>query len=211
MHSSLEVLTPAACLDLTVLETAKMELGIAPGDTSKDDQIATQIKQASGIVAAYCNTVFGAEELLETFWCDAPSSYERSFMLSREPVISIDSVVIDGQLIDSSQYRMAQDGHLHRIDTARMSFWCLMSVAEIQYTAGYVLLDDLPYGIEKATLALIKTFHFNIGADPSLRSEDIPGIRSVTYNVGSSSSSIEGSLPSEITALLRPFRRLVFA
>src|SRR5262245_61661312 len=211
MHSALEIITPAACLDLTVLETAKMELGIPSTDTSQDDQITTMIKQASSIVADYCNQVFGAEEVLETFWCDAPSSYERSFILSREPVISIESVVIDGQTLDPSQYRMASDGHLHRLDTAGMTFWCLTSTAEIHYTAGYVLLDNLPYGIEKAALTLIKGFHFSVGADPSVRSEDIPGIRRVDYQIGGTFAASQGSLPSEVTALLWPYRRLAFA
>src|SRR5262245_46874714 len=181
MHSSLEIITPAACLDLTVLDTVKMELGIPISDVSQDDQLTVLIKQASGIVADYCNQVFGAEEVLETVWTDAPSSYERSFMLSREPVISVDSVVIDGATIDPSQYRVASDGHLHRLDTIGMTFWCLTSVAEIHYTAGYVLLDDLPHGIERATLSLIKEYHAGLGQNPLIRSEEIPGIRRVDY------------------------------
>lgn len=210
MHSSLEIITPAACMDLTVLDTAKMELGIPVGDTSQDDQLTVLIKQASGVVADYCNQVFGAEELLETFWTDAPSSYERSFMLSREPVISIDSVVIDGATLDPSEYRMASDGHLHRLDGAGMSNWVLTSTAEIHYTAGYVLLDDLPYGIERAALSLIKEYHASFGQNPRVRSEDIPGIRRVDYQIGGSFATT-GSLPPEVTALLWPYRRLAFA
>jgi hypothetical protein len=212
MHSSLEVITPAACLDLTILETAKMELGIPPSDTSKDDKITTLIKQASSIVADYCNQVFGAEEVLETFWSDAPSSsYERSFMLSREPIISIDSVVIDGQTIDPTNYRMATDGHLHRLDTVGLTFWCLTSTAEIHYTAGYVLLDDLPYGIERAALSLIKEYYAGFGQNPRVRSEEIPGLRRVDYQIGGGFAAGSGSLPPEVTALLWPYRRLAFA
>jgi len=209
MHSSLEVITPAACMDLTILETAKMELGIPDTDTSQDDNIAILIKQASGVVADYCNQVFGAEEVVETFWADAPSEWARSFMLSREPVISIDSVTIDGVVIAPSQYRVASDGHLHRLDTVGMTFWALTSTAVINYTAGYVLLDDLPYGVERAALSMIKTFHSGVGRDPMVRSESIPGLRDVSYQVGSLGDS--ESLPPEVTALLRPYRRLVFA
>jgi len=211
MHHSLEIITPAACMDLTVLETAKDELGIAQTDTSQDDRIATLIKQASGIIADYCNQVFGAEEVRETFWADAPSEYVRSFMLKRERVTSIDSVTIDGMLIDPSFYRMASDGHLHRLDTVGMTLWCLTGTAVIDYTAGYVLLDDLPYGIEKAALSLIKGYHFSTGADPSIRSEDIPGLRSVTYASGTSMGTNTGTLPPEVTSLLGPYRRVVFA
>lgn len=209
MHSSLEVITPAACLDLTILETAKAELGIPESDTSQDDYISGLIKQASGIVADYCNQVFGAEEIEEIFWADAPSTWTRSFMLAREPIISIDSVEVDGLTLDSSQYRMASDGHLHRLDTVGMTYWVLTSTVVVRYTAGYVLLDDLPYGVERAALSLIREYHASAGRDPRVRSEDIPGLRSVSYQVGSLGDA--EALPPEVVALLRPHRRLVFA
>jgi hypothetical protein len=209
MHSSLEVITPAACLDLTVLDTAKAELGIPESDTSQDEFIATLIKQASGIVADYCNQVFGAEEVEEIFWADAPSTWARSFMLAREPVISIDSVEVDGLTLDPSAYRMASDGHLHRLDTVGMTYWCLTSTVIVRYTAGYVLLDDLPYGVERAALSLIREYHSGAGRDPRVRSEDIPGLRSVTYQVGRAGDA--PTLPPEAVALLRPHRRLAFA
>jgi hypothetical protein len=209
MHSSLEVITPAACLDLTILETAKAELGIPESDTSQDDFIAALIKQASGVVADYCNQVFGAEEVEEIFWADAPSAWVRSFMLAREPIISIDSVEVDGLTLDPSAYRMASDGHLHRIDTAGMTYWVLTSTVVVRYTAGYVLLDDLPYGVERAALSLIRGYHSSTGRDPMIRSEDIPGLRSVSYQVGSLGDA--NSLPPEVVALLRPHRRLAFA
>lgn len=209
MHNSLEIVTPAACMDLTVLETVKSELGIAPADTSQDDRLSMLIKQSSGIIASYCNTVFGAEEVIETFWSDSPFSHERSFMLSREPVSEIISVVVDGLTLDPSAYRMARDGHLHRLDSIGRSLWCLNSTAVIHYIAGYVLLDDLPYGVERAALSLIKDYHFATAQDPKLRSEDIPGLRSVSYQIGNSSSSED--LPPEVVALLTPYRRLAFA
>jgi hypothetical protein len=209
MHNSLEIVTPAVCMDLTVLETAKMELGIASTDTSKDDLLATLIKQASGIVSDYCNRVFGAEEVIETFWVDGPSEFVRSVMLTRSPIIAILDVFADNVLLDPSEYRMGSDGHLHRIDTLGVTNWILTQTIEVHYQAGYVLLDDLPYGVERAALSLIKGMYFSLGSDPSVRSEDIPGVRSVSYQVGTTSGT--ASLPLDVVALLRPHRRLVFA
>jgi hypothetical protein len=209
MNNSLEVITPAACMDLTILETVKDELGIPQSDVSKDDRLAILIKQASGIVADYCDRIFGAEEVIETFWSDWPWETARSFMLTREPVSEIVSVEIDGVIQDPSTYRMASDGHLHRIGTTGLTFWCFTGTVIIQYIAGYVLLDDLPYGIERAALSLIKGYHTSTGRDPMVRSEGIPGLRDVSYQVGSLGDS--STLPPEVIALLTPHRRLAFA
>jgi len=67
----------------------------------------------------------------------------------------------------------------------------------------------LPYGVERAALSLIKDLYSSTGRDPRIRSEDIPGLRSVTYQVGSLGDA--GQLPPEVIALLRPHRRLAFA
>lgn len=213
MHNSLAVITPAACMDLTVLQTAKAELGIPDSDTSQDARIGVLIKQASSIVADYCDQVFGAEELEETFWADPPSEWQRSFMLSRDRVTSIESVTVDGMLLDPSEYRMGADGFLHRISpiigSVGVCQWTWMQTVIVDYTAGYVLLDDLPYGIERAALSLIREYHSGTGRDPRVRTEDVPGVRSVTYWVGGTGEA--GSLPPDVVALLRPYRRLAFA
>lgn len=212
MHRSISIVTPAACMDLTVLATAKAALGIASTDTSQDAAIATLIKQASGIVSEYCDEVFGAETVTETFWSDRPSEWATSFMLERSPVSSIDSVIIDGVEIDPSGYQMSTDGHLHRVNefTGAICTWSWIQTTIITYTAGYVLLDSLPYGLERATLLLIQDFKANAGRDPRVRSEDVPGVRNVTYWVGGISGNMN-SLPPDVLALLKPHRHLAFA
>lgn len=211
MHRSIEIVAGAVCRDLTVLDTAKLELGIPLSDVSSDDQIAVLIKQASSIVAAYCDQVFAQETIIETFWSDTHAEWTKAFMLSREPVTEIISVEIDGAVLDPSEYRLATDGYVHRVDAVvgGICQWTWTASAIISYTSGYLLLDDLPYGIERATLMLIKDYWSNIGADPRLRSEDIPGVRSVTYAV--SSAGAQSSLSPDVVALLQPYRRMVFA
>ena len=218
MHKNLEIISGAACKDLTVIETVKLELGIPESDTSKDDQIATLIKQASGVISAYCDNMFAQETVVETFWSGSrlwEAEWTSSFMLSREPVSEIISVEIDGAILDPSEYRMANDSHLHRINMAsgETCLWTWTANAIITYKAGYVLLDDLPYGIERAALMLIKDYYSGVGRDPRVRQEEIPGVRNVTYWVGGMNTASQQSsmLPPDVTALLAPYKRLAFA
>ena len=55
----LTVVKPASSFDLTVLATVKAELGIA--DRASDAALAGYIKQASEVVAKFCNRVFALE------------------------------------------------------------------------------------------------------------------------------------------------------
>ena len=213
MHTSVDIISPAVCMDLTVLAAAKAELGIATADTSKDAQIAVLIKQASSIIAAYCDSVFGQETVEQTFWSDHPSEWASSFMLARDRVTDVLSVEIDGTVLDPVEYRLATDGYLHRVNfiAGGSCHWTWTQEAIITYTAGYALLDSLPYGIERATLSLIKDYYFAIGGDPQIRSEEIPGVRTVTYSNSVVGGSGTGSLPPEVTSLLWPYKRLAFA
>ncbi len=213
MHRSITIDTPAVCRDLTILETVKAELGIAVLDTSQDDRLTTLIKQASGIISAYCDDIFAQETITETYWSDFPSEWASSFMLTREPVSSIVSVVVDDVALDPSEYRLGDDGHLHRIDplVGGWNHWVWMTTAVIKYTAGYPLLDDLPYGIERAAILLCKDYFYSTSRDPRVRSEEIPGVRNVSYWIGGNTGATANTLPPDVIALLDPFKRLVFA
>lgn len=214
MHTSIDVISPAVCMDLTTLATAKAELGIPALDTTYDAQIAVLIKQASSVVSAYCEQVFGQETVAQTFWTDYPSEWVSSFMLARDRVVDVASVDVDGTILDPSEYRLATDGHIHRINniSGGSCLWTWTQEAVITYTAGYVLLDSLPYGVERAVLTMIKDYHSGVGRDPRVRAEDIPGVRNVTYWVGGMGAGNQAStLPPDVIALLAPYRRYVFA
>jgi hypothetical protein len=81
----------------------------------------------------------------------------------------------------------------------------------ITYTAGYLLLDDVPYSLERATLSLITSFWSTRRRDVTVRSEDIPGLRSTTYDIDASGSAANMSIQPDVAALLQPFRRLAYA
>ncbi len=207
MQSSIEVVVPAECFDLTVLPTVKMELGI--GDTSQDEQLAVLIRQASSAVSGYCDTVFAEETVTETFWPDTSWTYPTSFVLSRSPVTAVSSVVVDGSVLDASEYRVGANGALYRVSGVNSMRWGITNTAVITYTAGYDLLDGMPHAIERAVLMLIKEYRSGIGRDPRVKRDELPGIRTVDYWIGSTGNN--GELPPDVTALLQPYRRMALA
>jgi hypothetical protein len=209
MQSNLVVITPANSFCLTVLDTVKTELGIDLLDTSNDLQLDALMQSASGIVADYCNRVFAQEVVEETFWPDHPWEFIRGFMLERLPVSSITSVFIDDTELDPTEYRLSSSGFITRTNVGHWP-WGFHS-ATVTYTGGYLLLDDVPYGLERATLSLITSFWQTKRRDVTIRSEDIPGVRTVTYDANSSSSAANMSIPPDVVALLQPFRRLAYA
>ncbi len=210
MNSILRVTVPAESQDLTVLATVKAELGITDADTTNDDRLATLIVQASNICASYCNRVFGMETIEETFWPDSSlglgARLSEALILRRRPVSEIASIVVDDETLTADVYRTAPErGLVYRLtDTGYPRAWCFSKSLIVTYTGGYLVLDDLPYPIERACINLIKLYWNQSGSrDPTIRSEEIPGVRSVTYWIDPPSTA---SLPRDVTDLLDPYR-----
>src|SRR3954467_10008284 len=147
---SLEITEVAATQDLTVLATAKDELGIAQADTSHDAQLARWIHEASSLINSQVNRVLGREKVRETFetgWV----GHVGGLPLSRYPVAIIDSVTSDGSLTPTNNYRLDMNkGLLYR------NFGRWAGEVIVTYQAGYQLLGELPYDLERACLQLMR-------------------------------------------------------
>lgn len=209
MQSDVVVTGEADSYDLTVIETVKPELGIAPEDTSNDERLTLYIHQVSGAIAGWCNRVFASETVEETFWHDG--SYPRlgaPLMLSRSPVSSIASVTVDGTVIDASLYRIVRPtGHLFSLDSGGApSSWSFSTSLIVAYVGGYALLDDLPFEIERAAIEWLKDVWYAQERDPRVKSETNFGVARFDYfDVGAGGVS---GLPAAVTALLQPYRKL---
>ncbi len=79
------------------------------------------------------------------------------------------------------------------------------------YTGGYLLPGqsgrDLPAGIEGAAVELVSDFWHAKGRDPSVKSEEEPGVFRTDYWVGAVGES--GELPPRVQMKLAPFRRAI--
>lgn len=183
MRSSLKVITSAPSYDMTMLDTLKSELGIT--NTTNDIMLSKLITRASFIVAEITGRVWAKEAVEERFYI---SWGERvpALVLKRRPLVAASPTLIT---VDENGSALVENvdffadysaGILHRINGYVWTFSNNPSVV-VQYTGGYELLDDLPYGLEEAVLILTKSFWAGKSVDPNVKSETTYELDSVTY------------------------------
>ncbi len=204
MNSIVTIVTGAASTDLTTVAAVKDELGIT--GTSEDEKILTWIRQASSMIAGYCNRVFAEETLSEQFRL---TREEAVLQLRRWPVSSITSITQDEDdpLDGDTDYEFDPDtGQVWRLISDIRVSWAAQKIVVV-YVAGYELLGELPYEIERAAISLVKLYRSSATRDPMLKSESIPDVWEGTYWVGAPPG---GGLPPEVTVLIDPYREIVF-
>lgn len=220
----LTVATPATSYDLTVLATVKAEFDVS--GSADDAVLADLIRQASGDIASYCGRVFAEEAVTETFrlgddacdgdWRGYGQGWARykpgrggaePLCLDRWPVSSITSVVEDGTTLDADDYQLkASNGLLYRLSDDVIVPWSGLKVV-VTYVAGYELLAELPYEIERACLDLVKMRYYGRDRDPLLRAEKILDVTESQWTA-STSTPRRGGLPEEIARRLDDYRRV---
>lgn len=208
----LTVITPSATYDLTVLATVKERLGLT--DTSNDTLLNHLISAASGKAATYCNRVFAKEQVSETFRLPrfhhhthiAGVSRPPLLELKRYPIVTVDAVTEGATTLTSADYEFeAETGLIYRLDGNDTRWHWTGPKIVIEYTAGFALLDGLPYQLEEAVIELVKVAWFGRKRDPMLRNESQPGLGDQQFWIGTSPGQT-GALPPAIAGLLDPFR-----
>jgi hypothetical protein len=205
------VASPAADTALTTLARVKLELSITNSDS--DAILQDKIDEASDDIEAALGFRVVRETAVETFWHEQSDSFPDQLLLDRTPVASIASVVVDDVVIDSSLYRLdPKTGELFALNSAGYPFtWFFFKSVIVTYVGGYLLPgasdSDLPKGIEGACIDLVSSFWAAKGRDPSVRSEEVPGVLSKQYWVGAVGE--DGELPPSVVMKLAPYRRAI--
>lgn len=209
----LTVATAASEKNLLSLERIKRELGIEA--TTHDALLEDLIAEASDAIATECNLApdqlgrrgFAAEELAVTFDAEEArtDSGEPLVLPWRIPVTAI-AVEEDGTDLVAADWQLEpMSGLLYRMRGGCRSAWCGLDLA-IEMTAGWDLAgDDVPKGLAKACLILVKGAWFARRRDPLIKAEDIPGVLATQWWVGSTGET-PGQLPAEVRTLLDPYR-----
>lgn len=212
MRSIVTVASPASDKALTTLERVKLELGIPSGTTTNDPILQEKIDEASDDIEAALGFRLVRETAVETFWHEQYDSAPEKLVLDRTPVAAIASVVVDGVTIDPSAYRLdPSTGELFALCNGYPSVWVFCQSIVVTFDAGYILPAasnrNLPKGIEGACIDLVSSFWAAKGRDPTVKSEDVPGIGRVDYWVGAVGEP--GELPPSVVAKLAPYRRVL--
>jgi hypothetical protein len=204
----LTVVTPATSNDLTTKQKVKAELGIS--DISEDANITTWITQASDVISAECRRKFGEETVNESF--RLPYNFDGPLQLARKPVSAVASVTENGTLLTvTTDYEFdPATGLVTRLSGDTPICWPWGKVVVI-YTGGYALIDALPFGIERACIQLVKHYRSGASRDPMLKAEstDIPGVISQRDEFWVGGIGGSGQLPTEVSSLIAPYRRIL--
>lgn len=203
MRSILSITTAATVTALTTLERVKAELSIT--DNASDVLLRAKIREATSDINARA-WADPLETLTETFWNVGCEEY---LILRRRPNVAMTSVTVDD--VATTDYRLdAETGQLYCLDASGYpTFWSACKSIVVVYAAGYTMPGqtnaNLEPALEAAAIELLQSYWMSRGRDPLIRSEDVPGLGSVTYWVGAVGES--GELPPSVESRIAPFRR----
>jgi hypothetical protein len=204
MYSILTVTSAASSYDLTTLANVKDELGT---DASSDAVLRRYITSASKAASQYCNRVFAVETVSEQFFLGPVEWKIRNniapLQLSRWPIITVTSVTEDDVLlVENTDYLVdSTNGQLTRINEDGFPIaWPKVSLV-IVYSAGYA---TTPADVEDAIIRMVTQRYVAKGRDRSVRSEEEPGVYSVSYWVATGAEA--GNLTPDVADVLDNYR-----
>ena len=188
---------------LTTLEDTKEYLEI--DGTDKDNLL----QQLIGAASQFIKTETGYEWVETTYKELIDGERTETLILTQKPIISVTSLVINGETIGSDNYYIYNEsGMLKRQDVGIYDVGYTHSFRrgllfprgqqniEVQYVAGY---DDVPYDLQKAVWSMVNT---------QLESKNYEGLES--YSIGDESIKWRASgLPAEVQQTIMRYKSVV--
>lgn len=198
----LTVTTPAA--DPNLLSVEEMRAAVGVTGTSFDTVLATLNGRISRAIAAHCNVApagvaiptLRQETLTEVRRPGAPIE---CIALCRRPVVSITSIVEDGETLAGADYELdPSSGMMLRLANDQPSAWSGGKIT-IVYVAGWdTVPDDLKLAASKMASEI-----YSVGTrDPNLKRVKVEGVDEREFWVPPSSDPL---VSSEVEALLGPY------
>lgn len=211
------VITGADTQDLCTVPQVKADLAITT--TTDDALLGNMVRQASLMVANYCDRVFISERVRETVDCEG-GPY---LFVSRGPVTTIHGITYgdDNVEVPATDYVLADDKN--GMIRAKTGFWRntgqvgglelnrytgpMIPFYAVEYTAGYAA-DKVPADLQRATIEMTKALFSARDRDPYLESLNVPDVISKSWGSGAGRASLAaGGLPPVVALMLKPYVR----
>lgn len=193
----LQVITPAATNDLTVIDRVKAELQITTA--ANDAYLDNLIAEVSDACARHCSrTGWGRETVRQI---ERPTTPRECIILDRDLLPTIAAITEDGVALAVTDYEL--DGSLlYRLSSDRRVSWTASKIV-LDYSAGFATLTNLPFDLERAALEWIKACYAGRGKNPLVRSESAQDVGSVSYF--DPRAGLE-AMPPQTAGYLQPWR-----
>ena len=232
MHSdrpTFTVVTPAdedarRFIDLAVIRSLT---GIpSTGEGALDDTaLGLQLDAVLADSADYCrlasdgaHPITLAQEVVRATYVDEtalgyswPRIYRRGhqlFLPWRAPITAIEITEGATQLVRDTDFRLLGAGVVERLSGGNVCGWSTSNLV-VTYTAGWLADDEdnpVPANLVARIADQVRLLYFQGRQNPTLRSQDVPGVWSGTYSVaGGDTISEEGRL-STLEGALKRFR-----
>jgi hypothetical protein len=152
------VTTPASSYDLASLSDIKDELGVT--DNTKNAILQRYLTSASAAVSQYCDRVFPAETMTETFWSQRDRwprfiiGGVQDLQLCRWPIQSVTSVTENGTaLVQDTDFKINKaNGQLIRLDTnGYPTLWSCYPIMVV-YVGGFA---TIPTDVQDAVIRMV--------------------------------------------------------
>jgi hypothetical protein len=203
----LTVTTPAT--DRLLLTLAEIQSATGVTGASYNTELASLNARVASTLARECcipvsgvnPPTFRVETLTEVFRVVIGARY---LPLSRWPVTSITSVVVDGSTLDAANYETDEAaGWLYRLASDELSYWSATKITVV-YVAGWATVpDDLKLAASKLARMLWAEDGPNARTDPNLKRQRIEGVGEREWWVPPPADEL---LSSEIKGLIGPYR-----
>jgi len=183
---------------ITLLQLVKDRLGIT--GTDQDAALSMYISMAAAACESYIDNKLVQQSVTEYLACERPVASLRYW-----PVVSLESVFIDGVDITSDWELRTSDGVTWLIESIAHTSWtALDSQMEVTYIAGY---DPLPGPVGYAIADTSINYFNQTGGVGSVKKEVVQGVGSVEYVTNADSEGSVGLISGVSIGSLEMYRR----
>jgi hypothetical protein len=197
-------LTSTACSDRSLLTADELKAALGSAAPTNDQVTALRGRVEQAICRA-CRVpgagvtppTLRVEALTETFRL---KSHQSMLLLGRRPIASVVSVTEnDVALVVTTDYEIdVSTGALRRLSSDTEICWPCGKIVVV-YTAGWATVPD---DLKLAAAKLAQSYWAEGGRTPGLRSQEIPGVLSESYQ---DKEADNPAIPFDVMQLLGPY------